>query len=134
MRECERVLRSLIKVLGEPSPMCHYDSTLARSSTRWLFYLRPGALAICCRVRCPHARGIRLCGGRAAVSAGYMHLWRLNIRTGKCVEERDIAKLANDFAQVPADCVGRPCRYAYAAHFVAGFDIAGVSRGGGGGG
>jgi carotenoid cleavage dioxygenase-like enzyme len=55
-----------------------------------------------------------------------MHLWRLNIRTGKCVEERDIASLPCDFAQVPAEVIGRPCRYAYAAHFISGFSIIGV--------
>ena len=64
----------------------------------------------------------------ATRQAGRMHLWRLNVRTGKCVEERDIAPLNCDFPQVAPECVGRPCRYAYASHFISGFDIDGVSE------
>lgn len=60
--------------------------------------------------------------------AGRMHMWRLNIKTGKCVEERDICPLPCDFPQVPSDCVGRPCRFAYAAHFVSGFTITGIIK------
>ena len=61
-----------------------------------------------------------------------MHLWRLNIKTGVCVEERDLARdlapLSVDFAQVPMDRVGRKCRYAYAANYVASFTVDGVVK------
>ena len=60
---------------------------------------------------------------------GFFSLWRLNIETGKCVEEKILAPgLHCDFAQIPADMIGKKIRYAYAATFCAGFTVDGVVK------
>jgi len=72
-----------------------------------------------------------LAGTESRPSGGRMHLWRLNIKTGVCEEDRDFAQVATmscDFPQVAMDRVGQKCRYAYAAHFIAGFTVDGVIK------
>jgi carotenoid cleavage dioxygenase len=67
-------------------------------------------------------------GETARPGGGMMHMWRLDIVAGKCVAEVDLAPLSCDFAQIPADMVGRPNRYCYAANFCAGFSIDAVVK------
>lgn len=62
-------------------------------------------------------------------SGGHLHVWRLDVHKGQCVEDRDVdTKNLVDFMQVSPPLIGQKTRYVYATHFVDSYKSNGIVK------